>query len=513
MAKEQVDWKAKYKEAAQEIERLERNQDAEVLRLAVSHLTLGLQGRSSALDTDLDQLRQALHGGAAALTPKLIQPLEKQIRALDAARDDTNKALVSELHAWATQIKKRLPLERPELTEVAELERTIPDSVEKLYRLPLLLKQLLALQEVVNSALGDGAQPQESHPQNYDETLRIIGRELVQLLGAMNFAEQGRKQALELIKEIEAGLTLEQMSDLLNRIIELAQKAVTTTNEDFENYLITLNTQLFEVQKFFKDSHKEQVVAGQAHTALDQQVRQDVDAIQQVVRDTNDLGQLKQSVATQLAGIVRAMDEFKRNEAARDGRLQQRYDALLEQVSTMEEETRRVKAHMEEERQKARTDALTGLPNRAAYDDHMQKEFERWTRYQQGFSVAVGDLDFFKKINDSYGHLAGDKVLRLVARVLQKQLRKADFIARFGGEEFVVLMPSTKAEEGAGAIDKLREVISQSPFNFHGKPVTITMSFGITEVHEGDTADTLFARADKALYQAKQEGRNRVCVA
>lgn len=130
MAKEQVDWKAKYKEAAQEIERLERNQDAEVLRLAVSHLTLGLQGRSSALDTDLDQLRQALHGGAAALTPKLIQPLEKQIRALDAARDDTNKALVSELHAWATQIKKRLPLERPELTEVAELERMIPDSVE-----------------------------------------------------------------------------------------------------------------------------------------------------------------------------------------------------------------------------------------------------------------------------------------------------------------------------------------------------------------------------------------------
>lgn len=511
MAKEQVDWKAKYKEAAQDIERLERNQDAEVLRLAISHLTLGLQGRSQALDQDLDQLRNALHAGPSGLTPKLIQPLEKQIRALDKSRDDTNKALVLELHGWATQIKKHLPLECSELTEVAELERMIPDSVEKLYRLPLLLKQLLALQSTVNSTLKN--EERATSPDNYDETLRVIGRELVQLLGAMNFAEQGRKQALELIKEIEEGLTLEQMSDLLNRIIELAQKAVTTTNEDFENYLITLNTQLFEVQKFLKDSHKEQVVAGEAHSALDQQVRQDVDAIQQVVRDTNDLGELKQSVATQLAGIVRAMDEFKRNEAARDGRLQQRYDALLEQVSTMEEETRRVKAHMEEERQKARTDALTGLPNRAAYDDHMQKEFERWSRYQQGFSVAVGDLDFFKKINDSYGHLAGDKVLRLVARVLSKQLRKADFIARFGGEEFVVLMPSTKAEEGAGAIDKLREAISQSPFNFHGKPVTITISFGITEVHEGDTADTLFARADKALYQAKQEGRNRVCVA
>ncbi len=182
-------------------------------------------------------------------------------------------------------------------------------------------------------------------------------------------------------------------------------------------------------------------------------------------------------------------------------------------VTEMEEETRRVKAHMEEERQKARTDALTGLPNRAAYDDHMAKEFERWSRYQQSFSVAIGDLDFFKKVNDTYGHLAGDKVLKLVARVLSKNLRTSDFIARFGGEEFVVLMPSTTAEEGARAIDKLRASISKSPFNFHGKPVTITMSFGITQTQDADTPDDLFGRADKALYEAKQKGRDRVCIA
>nr|WP_232349172.1 GGDEF domain-containing protein [Neptunomonas qingdaonensis] len=167
---------------------------------------------------------------------------------------------------------------------------------------------------------------------------------------------------------------------------------------------------------------------------------------------------------------------------------------------------------MEEERLKARTDALTGLPNRAAYDDHLEKEFERWARYQQGFSVAVGDLDFFKRINDTYGHLAGDKVLRLISRVLTKNLRGSDFVARFGGEEFVILMPSTQAEEGAKAIEKLRESISKSPFNFHGQPVTITMSFGVTETRESDTKDGLFARADAALYKAKQEGRNRVCI-
>jgi diguanylate cyclase len=178
----------------------------------------------------------------------------------------------------------------------------------------------------------------------------------------------------------------------------------------------------------------------------------------------------------------------------------------------MEEETKRVKAHMEEERLKARTDSLTGLPNRAAYYEHLRKEFERWSRYQQGFSVVVGDLDLFKRINDNYGHLAGDKVLRLVSKVLSRNMRSADFIARFGGEEFVILMPSTSAEEGSKAIEKLRIAISKSPFNFHGKPVTITMSFGIAETQTGDTAESVFERADNALYKAKQTGRNRVCI-
>ncbi|WP_372742979.1 GGDEF domain-containing protein, partial [Neptunomonas sp.] len=288
--------------------------------------------------------------------------------------------------------------------------------------------------------------------------------------------------------------------------------AAATNNEDFENYLITLNTQLVEVQGFLHESHSEQMVSGEAHKQLDERVRQDVTTISKAVKDSRDLGELKMSVSSQLAGIVRVMDDFKRGEEERDGRLQERYDALMLHVAEMEEETGRVKAHMEEERLKARTDALTGLPNRAAYDDHLDKEFERWARYQQGFSVAIGDLDFFKRINDTYGHLAGDKVLRLISRVLTKNLRGSDFVARFGGEEFVILMPSTQAEEGAKAIEKLRESISKSPFNFHGQPVTITMSFGVTETRQSDTKDALFDRADAALYKAKQEGRNRVCI-
>lgn len=512
MSQDQNDWKRKYKEVAIELEKLEKSQNSELLRLALSHLTLGLQGRSAELDEELAQLRTALSGSSQLDIPKkLVTGVEKQIRKLDETREQTTKQLISALEDWVRQVKKHLAISSSARDDLAELERDLSNSVEKLYELPRFIAQMIYLQESIfvskNLTPIDG---KTTEPPQLD--LTGISAELIQLIGVLNLTRDGRLHAIDLIRRLEQGIQVSELIDIVMKVVELAQLAASTSNEDFESYLINLNAQLLEVQSFLQDNHTEQNVAGNAHRELDQKVRNDVSSIHKAVKESVDLTELKSSVSEQLSGIVRAMDEFKRSEEARDERLQKRYDALIKHVEDMEEETKRVKAHMEEERLKARTDSLTGLPNRAAYDEHLRKEFERWSRYQQGFSVVVGDLDLFKRINDNYGHLAGDKVLRLVARVLSRNMRSADFIARFGGEEFVILMPSTSAEEGSKAIEKLRVAISKSPFNFHGKPVTITMSFGIAETQEGDTAESVFERADGALYKAKQTGRNRVCI-
>jgi diguanylate cyclase len=126
---------------------------------------------------------------------------------------------------------------------------------------------------------------------------------------------------------------------------------------------------------------------------------------------------------------------------------------------------------------------------------------------------VVCDIDHFKRVNDTYGHQAGDKVLRIIARSIASRLRKTDFIARFGGEEFVVLMPETSAEQAYAVIDHIRESIAECPFHFKEKPVTITLSFGVTAFAGENKPDAVFARADKALYQAKEQGRNRVIIA
>jgi diguanylate cyclase len=120
----------------------------------------------------------------------------------------------------------------------------------------------------------------------------------------------------------------------------------------------------------------------------------------------------------------------------------------------------------------------------------------------------VCDVDWFKKVNDQHGHGAGDLVLQALATTLKTRLRKSDIIARFGGEEFVILMPETNAAQAIDVLNKLREVVAQSPVNFEQIARSITVSLGITAFQGKDNLESAFTRADRALYDAKDAGRN-----
>ena len=166
-----------------------------------------------------------------------------------------------------------------------------------------------------------------------------------------------------------------------------------------------------------------------------------------------------------------------------------------------------------EEYRKAKTDALTGIANRLAYNEKLKHEISRRQRNHKPLSICVVDVDKFKGVNDTYGHKAGDKVLQTIAQVCSKNVREVDFFARYGGEEFVLLLPETRVEQARVVADNLRRQIQVCKFHYAGQPVSITISCGIAEFSGEDSGDTVFKRADKALYRAKQEGRNRVIVA
>lgn len=161
-------------------------------------------------------------------------------------------------------------------------------------------------------------------------------------------------------------------------------------------------------------------------------------------------------------------------------------------------------------RELATRDALTGLLNRRAMVELLAREHPRIERGQGPLVVALLDIDLFKRINDDLGHGAGDEVLRRFASLIQSQLRAADALARWGGEEFLLLMPGTRADDARVVLDRLRDAVAAGGFEAITPQLKVSFSAGVAEVLEGETQDAAIDRADRALYRAKQGGRNRV---
>ena len=160
----------------------------------------------------------------------------------------------------------------------------------------------------------------------------------------------------------------------------------------------------------------------------------------------------------------------------------------------------------------SRTDALTGLFNRRYGEQRLEQELEKFARYGRSFTVALVDIDHFKRINDTLGHPAGDEVLRRVAAELRRASRASDLVIRWGGEEFLFAFPETGLAQAGAIVERFRAQLAAHPVEAAAGagPVPVTISGGLAEVADGDTLEQLVTRADQGLYAAKSGGRNRL---
>ncbi len=174
----------------------------------------------------------------------------------------------------------------------------------------------------------------------------------------------------------------------------------------------------------------------------------------------------------------------------------------------------RIQSFMDRKRleQMALTDPLTGLSNRRSIEPQLEGEVSRARRHRVPLSVLLADLDHFKQVNDRHGHSVGDEVLREVARRVETILRREDRAARWGGEEFLILLPETDASRAQIVAEKIRRSIAETPLTVSELSIPLTISLGVAAWHEDSNVDELIRRADQALYRAKACGRNRVCV-
>jgi diguanylate cyclase len=185
--------------------------------------------------------------------------------------------------------------------------------------------------------------------------------------------------------------------------------------------------------------------------------------------------------------------------------------SLQADLENAKSEIQRQREEMSSCIRESRTDALTDLLNRRAFDHEMNRLFAQRRRDGSSFSLILIDIDHFKRFNDSYGHMVGDQVLKYFARSLTESIRECDFVARFGGEEFAAILPNTSLHEAFCAAERVRKSIESTQYKVGKLDVQITASIGVKEVGDGDSDAKLIEGADAALYAATSRGRNRCC--
>lgn len=344
----------------------------------------------------------------------------------------------------------------------------------------------------------------------YSAVAPHIEASLLHLLDEMRLPITHQPQADALRTRIHGSLNWYELVPVLDDLAVLVLSLNDSGQREFEGYLYQLNERLGVFLDGLQAVHDNHDGASSSARALDDTLREQVSDLKESVLEATDLEGLKRHVESRLQGLVGTMDQFREEREAREREVGERIQSLMTRVASMEEEARTFKANIEDQRQKAMTDALTGLPNRAALIERLEQEVARWERSGGDLLLAVLDVDHFKRINDDFGHLAGDKVLKIIASELSKRLRKTDFIARYGGEEFVVLLPATPLEGGRRLLDLLRGAVEACPFHFKGERLVITCSAGLTAFRTDERSDAVFERADQALYRAKRGGRNRL---
>jgi diguanylate cyclase (GGDEF)-like protein/PAS domain S-box-containing protein len=197
-----------------------------------------------------------------------------------------------------------------------------------------------------------------------------------------------------------------------------------------------------------------------------------------------------------------------------DGRAIRDADGKVSKVVVVSRDITEQKQLEIELREMAATDMLTGLPNRRRFLAQLDQEMARVSRVPDHFaSVLMMDVDFFKHVNDTFGHSTGDSALRHLAVLMKQELRKVDTLGRLGGEEFAIILPGAPLAAAEVFAERLRKTVAAAPARHHDQPIPLTISIGVTEIRSGDAcADETLARADRALYRAKESGRDRVIV-
>ncbi len=543
-------WRDKYLNALDEQEQLEKQfaSQQELLRSALVRVSIAADGQDETLDQIMAKLREQLRGkmSATEFTGTLAQ-LESAALAFEQHREQATQEIRQAL-ADTTKGLLNFKLSRGVKKELNEYLKQLPQRSKKVRLYPALLQQLAIIQQqalgeieqpktgLLNKILGTKASAAADDLSGSGEEERNVSlapmldsRPAPQLVQHHQLTEEHSAQIMRVLnqfftslenesaiqtkvelmrRKLEQGVSLETLVPLLDSVRDLVMEAYLAANQAFATYLKNVNLELAEIYMLLGGAVKNTQDERAASRKLQDDVMREMNDLEATAASATDINQLKDTVKSQLGNIRQVIDHYQQTDRAQQ-ELAEQLQTLGAKIKTMEVEAEKNRTILETHRQKALHDPLTELPNREAYNERASAEVQRWQRYGRPLTIAIFDIDHFKRINDTYGHQAGDRVIKVIGRSIAKRLREVDFFCRYGGEEFVALMPETDGATALAVLEAVRDAIANAAFNYKDQPMSITMSVGLSEFKTNDTLESAFERADQALYGAKSAGRNR----
>lgn len=502
------DWRKLHDQLAAEHDALkdESLRAGQTLSRTIMRLCVAVDGLDPFLDPYLGRLRDAVRKGYNA---RLDDQLSEFTDAVVLAGEQRQSGDLLERLTGRLQVKGRNAARAKQLwTQIARAPGSATDDqLDELASLlgfePAKVDEAPPRPRLLDRLLG--------HTATSATPAKAPNQQLVELLHQLDWPAVLAREAGELANELAASTqqdawvgAVEQISDMVIASLRHAEQEAQLA----QAFLSDLTAQLEVLDEHLSGEGKRRDDARTQAERLGETVQAEVGNLACGAAQASSLENLRQSLAGALQRIQHHVEQHLAREESQRRAAELRETELSAALRRLEEEAYDLKLKVASTQQMALRDALTGLPNRRAYDERLAHEYARWRRFREPLSLVVWDVDNFKQINDRYGHKAGDRALQLIANVLQRRLRETDFIARFGGEEFVVLLIGAGLTEALKVAEQMREAVGRAGLHSNNEPVPISISGGVSEFREQDETEAVFQRADKALYQAKSAGKN-----
>lgn len=506
------------------IESLKRHN--EQLAQVIIRLSNFYEGASAEVDKELSALRSHLAGNpnitlAAVSIGKLNSLLMQNAQSLKKQTTDTLGRLESAVKRLqrSDSITAELKSETARfLSSLSMQSGSIFSSLPQFERALILYQQALENEpkkskvKVVkhsSNALTDSNPNELTQP--IDERLHAnITAELQGLIEPYYQKNKSDKQLSEVRKKLLDGLSQHELLECCLVLIRLIVKDVVKEAgvngqviEGLHRSIISMNQDVSQTIEITQTQFESKA---RHHDELKSQITD----MGEVVNQSIDLAKCKSEAQQYLEKMQTSISARQEADKEEEEKLISLLQNMQRELTSMEKKTQQYRKKLLEQRLQTHMDPLTKIPNRIAYNERIEQEYQRWLRTKSPLCMAVIDIDHFKSINDKYGHAAGDKTLLVIAKQLKSKLRKTDFLARWGGEEFVILFPDSELTDLIEPLEEIRKKLESLPFKFKHEPVTITASFGLAEFAGEDSVESVFERADKHLYSAKNNGRNQI---